>query len=151
MIALTVPELEGAVVACAEAGISGYVTREGSLDNLVTVVDCAVRGETVMSPKMISSLLRRVSILAADHASETARPELTRRERQIWTWSPKAARTSRSPGTGIELRHGEEPRAQHPREAGRASAVPEAARHLRRFAQVSRYTFGPGMVDNRES
>jgi DNA-binding NarL/FixJ family response regulator len=83
VVALTVPELERAVIACVEAGISGYVTRDGSLDDLVAVVDCAVKGEAIMSPKMVASLVRRVSALAGDRSDEATRAEFTLREQQI--------------------------------------------------------------------
>jgi DNA-binding NarL/FixJ family response regulator len=83
VVALTVPEIERAVIACVEAGISGYVTREGSLEDLVAVVEGVVRGETIMSPKMVASLVRRVSALAGDRSEEAARARFTLREQQI--------------------------------------------------------------------
>ena len=83
VIAITVPELEGAVIACAEAGIAGYVLREGSLDDLRRAIDSVARGESIVSPKMAASLLRRVSTLAADRAAPPAIEELTVREREI--------------------------------------------------------------------
>lgn len=83
VVALTVPEVERAVIACVEAGISGYVTREGSLEDLVAVVESAARGEAMMSPKMVATMLRRVCALAADRSAEAARAELTLREVEI--------------------------------------------------------------------
>ncbi len=83
VVAITVPELERAVIACAEAGIAGYVLREGSLDDLRRAIDSVARGESIVSPKMAASLLRRVSALAADHAAPAAIEELTFREREV--------------------------------------------------------------------
>lgn len=83
VVALTVPEHEQAVIACAEVGIAGYVMRDGSLDDLVRAIDSAARGELIVSPRMAASLLRRVSALAADRAAPPALDELTIREREI--------------------------------------------------------------------
>ena len=83
VVAITVPELEHAVIACAEAGIAGYVVREGSLDDLRRTIDSVARGESIVSPKMAASLLRRVSALAADRATPLPMEELTLREREI--------------------------------------------------------------------
>ena len=83
VIALAVPETEGHVIACAEAGIAGYVPREGSLDDLVAAVESAAQGEMVCSPQIAAGLLRRVAHLSA--ASRPAPPEanLTSRELEI--------------------------------------------------------------------
>ena len=83
VVAITVPELEHAVIACAEAGIAGYVPREGSLDDLKRTIESVARGESIVSPRMAASLLRRVSTLAADRAAPAPIDELTLREREI--------------------------------------------------------------------
>ena len=83
VIAITVPEQERAVIACAEAGIAGYVLREGSLDDLRHAIESVTHGELIVSPKMAASLLRRVTMLAADRAAPPAVEELTTREREI--------------------------------------------------------------------
>jgi len=83
VVAITVPEHERAVIACAEAGIAGYVLREGSLDDLRQAIHSVARGEFIVSPKMAASLLRRVSALAADRAAPSPIEELTLREREI--------------------------------------------------------------------
>ena len=83
VVALTVPEIERAILACAEAGIAGYVSRDGSLADLMAVVESAARGELIVSPKMAASLLRRVGALAADRDSGSAHAPLTLREGEI--------------------------------------------------------------------
>src|SRR5207248_105347 len=40
------------VLASAEAGAIAYVPREASLEDLVAVIECAVRGEAVCSPRV---------------------------------------------------------------------------------------------------
>ena len=84
VLALTIPEADSAVVACAEAGVAGFVTREASLSELVEAICSAARGEACMSPRAAATLLRRVGDLAADRPQSTPpRGELTAREREI--------------------------------------------------------------------
>ena len=83
IVALAVPEAEGEVIACAEAGISGLVSRDASLDDLLHSIASVARGEMVCSPRVAASLLRRVRTLAAERAGEPVDPHLTAREMQI--------------------------------------------------------------------
>jgi two-component system, NarL family, nitrate/nitrite response regulator NarL len=83
VLALAVPEVEDEVIACAEAGAAGYVTRNASLDDLVASVESVARDEMLCSPRVAASLLRRVRALAEERG--IARPDgrLTRREIEI--------------------------------------------------------------------
>src|SRR3954451_21136207 len=45
VVALGVAETEAEVVACAEAGVAGYVTRDQALDDLLDAVVAVARGE----------------------------------------------------------------------------------------------------------
>src|SRR5687768_14725417 len=81
VVAIGVPETEGHVLACAEAGVAGYVPREGSLDDLVDAMRNVARGESLCSPSIAAGLLRRVATLAAEQRRQ-AHP-LTVRELQI--------------------------------------------------------------------
>jgi DNA-binding NarL/FixJ family response regulator len=85
VVALAVPEHEAEIVALAEAGIAGYVTRDASLDDLVAAVTSVARGEALVSPRVAATLFRRVAALAAERrvTDEAGLPRLTRRERQI--------------------------------------------------------------------
>lgn len=83
VIALTIPEIESAVIACAEAGVSGFVMREASLVDLVDSIVSVARGEASVSPRVAATLLRRVGVLAADRAAPAPHPELTSREMDI--------------------------------------------------------------------
>lgn len=84
VVALGVSEIETEVIACAEAGASGYVARDASLDDLVMVVDCAVQGELNCSPRIARMLLRRVNSLAASRSSiQPPCCRLTAREMEI--------------------------------------------------------------------
>jgi two-component system, NarL family, nitrate/nitrite response regulator NarL len=63
-VALTVSDSEAQIVACAEAGVEGFVTRTSSLTELVAAVESASHGESACSPKIAAVLLRRVQTLS---------------------------------------------------------------------------------------
>ena len=83
LLALGLAETEANVVACAEAGVAGYVSREGSAADLIETLHRVVRGEALYSPWVIGSLFRRVAALAADRRPAGAVGRLTTREREI--------------------------------------------------------------------
>jgi two-component system nitrate/nitrite response regulator NarL len=83
IVALGISGSETDVIACTEAGVTGYVTRDESLDDLVAVVQSTVRGELLCSPQMAGSLVRRVAVLAANRQPDGPEPVLTVRENQI--------------------------------------------------------------------
>ncbi|MBF6336865.1 response regulator transcription factor [Nocardia abscessus] len=83
VVALALPETEQSVIACAEAGIVGYVSREGTLDDLIAAVRHAVRGELLCSPVITGVLMRRVARLADNHRPDTGRFRLTSREQEV--------------------------------------------------------------------
>ena len=74
VVALAVPESEGHVVGCAEAGIAGYVPREGSLDELLEAVVRAAHGEAICSPRVAGELLRRIADLCDPERPAAAAP-----------------------------------------------------------------------------
>src|SRR5438034_1377366 len=65
VVALTVPEIEEDVVACVEAGVGGYVAREGGVAELVGAIQSVSRGEFLCSPRVAAVLRKRVTALAA--------------------------------------------------------------------------------------
>jgi DNA-binding NarL/FixJ family response regulator len=69
-------------VACAEAGLIGFVGRDGTLAELQRAVEQAIAGEVGCSPKLVAMLCRRVAALSGT-AAPAAAASLTRRERQI--------------------------------------------------------------------
>jgi DNA-binding NarL/FixJ family response regulator len=87
IVALAIPDSEEHVLECAEAGISSYVSREGSLDELLATVVRAANGETVCSPRLANGLFRRVATLSSRNAgggvAGLAAPRLTAREVEV--------------------------------------------------------------------
>ena len=83
IVALAVPEMDQHVVACAEAGVAGYVRREAGMPELVETLQSVGRGELLCSPKMAATLLKRVAALAAGGAPIGSEPRLTTREIEI--------------------------------------------------------------------
>ena len=83
VVALAVPEAEREVIDCAEAGVAGFVTREGSIADAIATVESVARGEALFSPKVAATLLRRVAALAAERPLSPGQGQLTRRELEI--------------------------------------------------------------------
>jgi two-component system, NarL family, nitrate/nitrite response regulator NarL len=83
VVALAVPERDSEVLACTEAGASGYVTDDASLADLIATVEGVARGEMRCSPKITGTLLRRVAALAAGHRPSPPVRSLTARELEV--------------------------------------------------------------------
>ncbi len=83
VVALAVAETENAILSCAEAGIVGYVARDGSVSDLIATVESVARGEARCSPQIAAALLRRVAALAAERRVEGSAVALTPRQLEI--------------------------------------------------------------------
>jgi DNA-binding NarL/FixJ family response regulator len=81
VVALAINEAGPDVVACAEAGVSGYLTRSGSLTELIETIESAARGETRCPPKVVGCLFERLAALAPHYPVQRAR--ITSREAQV--------------------------------------------------------------------
>ena len=82
-VAFAIDEVEDDVIACAEAGIAGYVPRDASLEGLATVVDSVSLDELICSPKIASRLQGRLAAKPGT-VGHPAEGVLTPRERQVW-------------------------------------------------------------------
>jgi len=84
IVAFAVAEVAADVLACAEAGICGYVPRDASVEDVVAAVLRAVSGELVCSPRIAAMLFERVAVLSVERSSmPPALESLTPRELQI--------------------------------------------------------------------
>ncbi len=78
IVAMGIREIESEVLACAAAGVDGYVRMDATIGDVVTVVESVMRGELVCSPKVAASLYHSISSLGADGGVS-----LTNRELQV--------------------------------------------------------------------
>ena len=93
IVALAAPEDEQNIIECAEVGISGYVAREASIDELIETVVNTREGEFCCPPKISAFLFNKIQHLAqraAENYLPCSNPRrdsllevLTRREKQI--------------------------------------------------------------------
>lgn len=83
VVALGVKEDGPDVVACAEAGVSGYVSREASFDELAEALRAAVRGEAPCSGKVAAGLIRHIADQARLRQHIGVPVQLTKREREV--------------------------------------------------------------------
>lgn len=67
---------------CAEAGISAFVGRDESIEDLDCAVRKAVKGEAVCNPRLTARLIRHLAALTGN-AHEKAGNCLTRREKEV--------------------------------------------------------------------
>lgn len=74
---------ESTIVACAEAGVTGYHLRSESLNDLLLLLRKVARGESACSPRVAAILLQRLSTLAAERKPGAEELVLTAREIQI--------------------------------------------------------------------
>jgi DNA-binding NarL/FixJ family response regulator len=81
VVAIAVAEVECEVVACAEAGVVGIVSRSASARDIVTAIHCAVRREFFCSPRIAALLFSATS--APRRGAPSGIGGLTRREREI--------------------------------------------------------------------
>lgn len=74
---------EAEIIACAEAGVAGYLMREDTLDDLIVLIRNVAAGRNMCPPQVSAVLLRRFSALASTPHPTGRGPALTAREAQI--------------------------------------------------------------------
>ncbi len=86
VIMLDVPECDKTVLACIEvAGVMGYMTEYGTLENLFQTIRSVMSGEALCPPRVANLLFSRVSELSRQMtlAQSQSTNGLTRREQAI--------------------------------------------------------------------
>jgi DNA-binding NarL/FixJ family response regulator len=83
LLALGMTEDAGEVIAGAAAGVSGFVHRDDSVDDVLIAIDRVARGEIVCSPRIAAAVVRHVVAVAAAPDGSSRATRLTRREREI--------------------------------------------------------------------
>jgi two-component system nitrate/nitrite response regulator NarL len=84
ILAVGIRETASEVLACAAAGIDGYVRVDAAVGEMVVAIENVVRGELVCSPKVAASLYHCIGVSSAAGVSPAsiAMP-LTNRELQV--------------------------------------------------------------------
>ena len=83
VVALGLPDGDDAVLAFAEAGIAGYVARDGSVHDVVAAIESAARGELLCSPQLAGTILRRLAWRTAVGGDAAPPSALTSRETEV--------------------------------------------------------------------
>jgi DNA-binding NarL/FixJ family response regulator len=84
ILAVGIRDTASEVLACAAAGIDGYVPMEAALGDMVTAIENVVRGELACSPKVAASLYQRIQRIGIPGFSRTViANHLTDRELQV--------------------------------------------------------------------
>ena len=81
VIAFAVRGFDHELLACASAGIAGYVAKDGSVDDIVSSIRSALSGELICSPRFPALLVQKMAMLDQPH--NTPKSTLTRREQEI--------------------------------------------------------------------
>jgi len=81
IVAVGVRETASEVLACAAAGMDGYVPMDAGLGDMVAAIENAVRGELACSPKVAASLYHSVGF--PDFSRAVIANHLTPRELQV--------------------------------------------------------------------
>jgi DNA-binding NarL/FixJ family response regulator len=83
VVAVAVSGSDDEMVACAEAGVTGYLMRDEPHDELVKVIATTARGETSCPPQVAAALMRRMGPRRDGAGPRTDAARLTAREREI--------------------------------------------------------------------
>lgn len=76
-------EDEDEVLACARVGVAGFVERNATMEELLTTLRTASRGEVRCSPRIAGLLVGRVAALTGSSSQPGDNLPLTRRQRDI--------------------------------------------------------------------
>ena len=76
-------ETDDSVVACLEAGASGYVMRDQSLSDLRSAIDIVVRGEIACTPRVAHTLFQRLASLGRERRRREKLDFLTLTPREL--------------------------------------------------------------------
>jgi two-component system nitrate/nitrite response regulator NarL len=80
LVALAIREVDAEVLAWAEAGMAGYVSREASLTELSATIRRAAAGELLCPPRITANLVRHLSHVVAQRPTARVPAPLTARE-----------------------------------------------------------------------
>ncbi len=75
------------ILCMIEAGVAGYVLRDGAVDDLIRTIHLAYEGQADISPAIAAAMLERIAQLAESHPERETMPqhmvELSAREQEV--------------------------------------------------------------------
>jgi two-component system nitrate/nitrite response regulator NarL len=83
IVAFGIEDSDETVLSFTEAGVIAFAAREGSIADLIALVQSAARNEVVWSPRRNALICRRLATLAMAQHPTISSLDLTTRERQI--------------------------------------------------------------------
>jgi two-component system, NarL family, nitrate/nitrite response regulator NarL len=83
VIAFAVSDLEDDVLACAECGVSSFVGKDGSAEDILAAIEGLLHGELPCPPKVAGMLFQRLTELAQSRTHRSASAELSPREFEV--------------------------------------------------------------------
>lgn len=83
VVGLGVVASEPELLAWFEAGLVGYVAREGTFKDLSDTIQAVARGEMLCSPRLVGRVVRRLAVLSVEPGGDPVAASLTAREREI--------------------------------------------------------------------
>jgi DNA-binding NarL/FixJ family response regulator len=89
LVAFALDEIDAGVFACAAAGFSSYVRREGGAEELLRALVDAMDGRMHCAPHIAAAMFRRLADFLRDTAPAGALPALTMRESEILALAEK--------------------------------------------------------------
>ena len=82
VLVLTVSDQEADVIDAVIAGASGYVLKDGPMDEVIAAIHAVAGGQALISPRIASTLLDRLRDQAAENAT-APQVELSARELEV--------------------------------------------------------------------
>jgi two-component system, NarL family, nitrate/nitrite response regulator NarL len=83
VVVLGLSEDDEHIIACARAGIAGYITHDSSLQELMQRIREAIVGEFTCSPRVVARLVHSLTLSAFVENRQSPAVRLTQREREI--------------------------------------------------------------------
>ncbi len=83
MIAFGVSDAQSEILACAQAGIVGFIDKDGSANDVVATIAGVARGESPGTPRFVGTLSQWLKAIVKSNAHEPVVPALSSRELEV--------------------------------------------------------------------
>jgi two-component system, NarL family, nitrate/nitrite response regulator NarL len=83
MVAFGVSHAESEILACAKAGVCGFIDKDGSVEDVVATIAGVARGEQPCTPRFVGTLFQWLTSIVHSRALEPVAPALSSRELEV--------------------------------------------------------------------